>query len=508
MPAHGSTNSSPWYAFPLQGTIRQYPLTLVLSVAIILSYVFSFSRFIDTSRHDDQRILEILFLLFAGAHALKISIQGNLSMASWAPRTRWMTGLFFLLGGISSMRAFSPRYAFYEQASLLLFLIAGANIADEISRNRDGAINLVLKLCGIGSALYGFTFMIVYFSVLLSGVQPEMTSLIPGFNSYRFLNHTQTITLPLLILLYVLDGHKRKPTWMLLTALWWALLFITGGRGTLVGIAAGVLIAALVQRQHAVAFCRAVLLTVLAGLVTYVLLFVLVPILCGMLPFGNFSELAQRSLRNPTSDRVILWHRAWEMIQAQPWFGVGPLHFSHYAINIRVAAHPHSSVMQIAAEWGLPALACLSLVLILSMCKLIRMKCKIAETDRRNQTMLTAWIATGIAILVDSQVSGLLVMPLSQLLIVLYFACATGWVGSFSTRPVLSSAVSSVKRSFQGVIVLACMTAILNASWPRIGTLIGLGQELTGDSLRYHRLFHPRLWADGYFGEPGDRGEP
>ena len=49
---------------------------------------------------------------------------------------------------------------------------------------------------------------------------------------------------------------------------------------------------------------------------------------------------------------------------------------------------------------------------------------QLSPSDAANQAMLTCWLATGAAILLDGLVSGLLVMPVSQLWLAIYAGLA------------------------------------------------------------------------------------
>jgi hypothetical protein len=245
-------------------------------------------------------------------------------------------------------------------------------------------------------------------------------------------------------------------------------------------------------RRQAVAWCVSLLLSGLAGLVLYLLLYVLLPVQRGLEPFGLlFSRVARSVSEDPSSGRLQLWARAWEMVQAHPWVGAGPAHFAHVARDLPYGAHPHNWVLQVASEWGLPALFFLCAALALSISKLLRLRWVVAAKQRDT---LTAWLVTGGAILVDGLFSGLIVMPVSQLWIALYLGCAWGW-----TAP-LSSSVTEMCRGLygpgrgiarRGFAVLAALLLVVVLIW-------GIGPELREQSLlKVHfpekYLFRPRL---------------
>lgn len=497
-----NTPYSIWSDIPSITEAKQLYLTLMLNSVLVLSYFLPFSTLTHTGSHDDQRILQIVFLLAFGGLALINVLRTNYLIALDEMGLSWFLILFFLLGAVSSTMAFSQRYAFYEVSSLLMLLILSICVAKEIAQDSAKYIPLVLKICGFGCMLYAFKVFVIYISALFVGIQPDVADFAPGFSNFRFLNHAQTITLPLLVLLFLTDKRddKTKLMWLLLAGFWWTLLFVTAGRGTFVGLMAGCVVACLLRQVHARSFCRAMLLTGLLGLAIYAVFFVFIPVACGFEPFGEFFHLAQRTAENPTSGRLGLWWRAFELIVGHPWLGVGPLHYAHYAIDVQAGAHPHNWVLQIGAEWGLPALLCLSIAIGLAMLRLIQTAKFISTNDAKNHTILVAWIVIGVAILVDGLFSGLIVMPLSQLLIVLYIGCAAGWSLSFKSASVLHvEAASKLRCVIFAALLLASMLALMNGVWPEIKGLIGREVVSEKGITLYNGTYRPRLWLAGYF---------
>lgn len=469
--------------------VRRLCLTLMLVTA------FGLSLFV-AGGHDGQRVLQIGFLLIVCALMLagpfRIDYLADLSGTGWGR----LLSLFFALGTLSAATASSPRHAFYELASLLLLLLLSVAVAREIARDSARYLSHVLKLLGFFCLLYSARILATTLFALLAGVQPDVGDFAPGFSNYRLFNHAQTVALPLLALLFHLDkpGARTRPLWFLLAAFWWAVLIVTAGRGTFIGLMFGCAVAGYLRRGHARAFCRAMLLTGLSGVAIYAILFFALPLASGLQPFGVFTELAQRSAANPTSSRTQLWWFAIELIRAHPFLGVGPLHYAHETSGIQCCAHPHDWLLQIGAEWGLPALLCLCGAIGLAMRRLLRTGALIS--DARQQAMLTAWLLTGVAILVDGLVSGVIVMPASQLIISLYLGCAGGWV--LACRPPRALAAPSGWRRLLAVaIVLASAVALSRGVWPEIGRV------LSGERVRPEApprpTDYPRLWRDGFF---------
>ena len=402
--------------------------------------------------------------------------------------------------------AYSTRYAFYEWSNWSLLLLLAWIIATEVASDATRVLDRLLLLWGLGCGLYIFKTAVTYLSILKFGGQPHPAEFIIGFDNHRFFNHVQTVSLPLLGLLVLRSGqggawvgHTAR-YWWTLTAAWWMLLFVSSGRGTFLGILAGVIMVLIWRRRQALPWCRVMLLSCIAGFGAYIVFYILVPHLIGLQPFGFLTEVVQRSVTNLDSSRWPLWLSAWEMIVSHPWLGVGPLHFAHYSRDVQIAAHPHNWVLQIASEWGIPALFCLNTMLFMSLRKLLRTARSIAIDDLKNQAMLTVWLATGVAIVVDGFVSGLIVMPTSQLWITLYIGCAWGWASTFpdARRAKTNKLSAGVRIGLMAVVVLL-IYFVMNGLFPEVLDLPSHNIKNLQDQIHPGASLKPRLWGAGYF---------
>jgi O-antigen ligase len=468
-----------------------FPIWVTASLAMSPFLVFPLVS--GAHFYDNQRLIEIFCVLFA-----LVAIWFQLIHASAIPQllSRPLTlllALFFLLGLVSSSTAYSPRHAFLEWTNLLLLFGAAWLVATEISAKGNLLLDKVLMLCGLACALYLLLEIAVYLSVLKTGVQPKPSQLIVGFDNYRSLNYVQTISLPMLGLMAArMPDRGRRLFWWGITALWWMLLFLSAGRGTFVGLAAAIAMVWCTLRRSATAWCRSMVLAGLAGLLAYLFFYAAIPLLRGLEPFGLLVTTVERTVENPTSGRLQLWIRALEMIGEDPWLGAGPLHFAHYGRDLQTGASPHGWPLQIGSEWGIPALFLLCGVLALAVLKLWQLR-KIVSV--KEQDTLTAWLVTGLAILVDGLVSGLIVMPTSQLWIALYVGCAWGWTysisPSFKTVDIRPSRVHFFLLTLGALLMIY---ALVNGIWPELKEL-----NVRNDFYSETKVLYPRIFSNGSF---------
>jgi putative inorganic carbon (HCO3(-)) transporter len=468
------------------------PWTSALSLALAVNFLFA-------SGHDAQRCVETSVLCVMAIALIAVAGKSNLFEVNGS--TAFFLLTFLALGLASTWFAYSFRHAINEWSSLLLLLIGvfflGAELANDATR-----IFALLHWVGIACGLYSLKLLTMYAAALASGFQVDMHSLAVGFSNARFLNHTQTALLPLIVLLYLQAPHggRWRKAWFMLAAFWWALLFVCEARATVLGLSVACVTAFALRRSHARPFLVAIGWTALAGIALYALVFLALPVLAGLEPIGSPENVLARTASNPSSDRNFLWKLAIQLIASHPWLGVGPQHFAHEGAILYKAAHPHDWLLQIAAEWGIPALLCLLSTVFLGARALLRAGARLAETDRPNQHILVALTVACTAIFVDGVLSGVLVMPQSRLAIVLVLGVACGWVRlQDGAAPSAGPARSATTRVVFMVLAVAGLCGLL---WSVAPDIVRHAREepLTPAELAANPTKHwPRLWEAGFF---------
>jgi O-antigen ligase len=476
------------------------PVSLIIVAVLGISPFLSLLAWAETGNHNEQRILEVTFLTITIIFYICKLRGGKLINCMPSKELLFCVLIFFLLGFFSSILAYSPHHAFFEWSSFFVLFLAAWLIACEVE-HVNGGLKVIFVGCGFICTLYLFHSALVYLFFLILHVEPTPIDLIFGFDNYRFFNHTQTINMSFLGLLVASSKRWGKQYWLwcAITSLWWMLLFVSGGRGTFIGVLMGILISLLFRRARAFHWCRIMLLTCLGGFVLYLLCCVLLPKWLGLPALGLSSEVVERTIVNPVSGRSQLWEFALGMISQHPWLGGGPLHFAHYASAMQAGAHPHNWILQIGAEWGMPALFCLIAAILISYRQLLRLGLAIEVSDSENQTVLCAWLTIGASILIDGMVSGLLVMPTSQLWIALYLGCAWGWTAKISKANETLFALPVRYRSFIILGLALSLLLLWRGLFPEIQDLKSYEEVAKKSSVYTSRVFWPRIWRAGYF---------
>ena len=415
---------------------RWFLATIFLGLIVATSPLIPFQALSGTGYHDGQRIVTSFYLIVCMFSFCWRLVCGTSVLVLNTKLSIAILVFFWGLGFISSIVSYSPRHALYEWSNLLMLFFVSWMIATDIAYHSSNFLDRMLLLCGAGCSLYIFQAVVAYVSFIVVGLQPDPQDLIVGFDNYRFLNHVQTISLPLLGILAI-RGFKTNTSayisskyWFLILTLWWMLTFVSGGRGTFLSVWLGMLVVISLYFRKAWPWFRIMSLSCALGLITYMFFYWFVPCLFDLQPFGLLLNIVERTVADPGSSRWPLWQRAIELTASHPWLGVGPLHFAHFSQDLKIAAHPHNFLLQIAAEWGLPALTIFIMLIISGICALVSVGHVISPIDFRNQTLHAAFAATAISIFIDCLVSGLMVMPTSQLWIATYVGCSWGWIAS------------------------------------------------------------------------------
>jgi O-antigen ligase len=291
-------------------------------------------------------------------------------------------------------------------------------------------------------------------------------------------------------------ARVRKLAWFA-AAGGFALLFAVVGRGTLLGLAAGAVIVAAVFGRPAFALLKNLALAALLGLLLFLLMFWLLPLLTGA--DAEFPDGYYGARMGSVEARLYLWQIALSDIVQSPWLGIGPMHYAHSPNG--EAAHPHNIYLQIAAEWGLPMLILLVTLGALALRSMAR-RIRSCDDAKQRTCGIGLWFAC-LVIAIDGLVSGNFVMPVSQVWIAFTVGWALAWYGA-QTQP--QSGIDQRHagkhgmggaRRFVAVGLLASQVGLIWNAWPEI---TNLNEHVSQTMQRVSSpTMNPRFWSHGWF---------
>jgi O-antigen ligase len=344
--------------------------------------------------------------------------------------------------------------------------------------------------------LYGLVVLALAIGAGFADPRTLRPEALPGYSHHRFFNHVQTAAIP--VIAYGACCAQKRWSWILGTCLaaQFALLLFTGGRATMLslGLAGGwvVFLLSPASRPRAVPLC----MWALAGCLTYYVFLHLLPGLAGASAMEPFS--ARMSTVHTMSSRLDAWQLAWRDVRAHPVLGIGPMHFASHSMS--PVAHPHNSIVQLAAEWGVPfAAGSLALVAIgLSGLGYALHRDSRARRPGDAHVALGAamtWACTGLAI--DSLFSGNIVMPAPQTAIAVCCGAAAAWV---KTTKLSRGPVAPLPRAALGTLALGCFGLLLVTSQEAFDLDSHLEAARALSNLPFGDADDPpRYWSNGRF---------
>jgi O-antigen ligase len=225
----------------------------------------------------------------------------------------------------------------------------------------------------------------------------------------------------------------------------------------------------------------------LAGLVLYL---GLLQLNSALLPSSGPSELHAHSVAGRpmmhSSGRSMLWRLAAEDALENPLLGSGP---TRYACDSEylLPAHPHSFPLRIVGEMGFIAGFLLFFVTTWIGWNMVKVLQTTRNLDSKNPPIKILLATSLIAGAIHSCVSGLLIMPASQVLMVM----VAGWALGLHHRDAATTGGAVTPKNILTAGLLAAM-ALLSFSYYELPRL----EERTAYAKDYG-VGGPRFWRDG-----------
>ena len=439
--------------------------------------------------YDQHRIEQIGLLSVVAFGGLTVWRQDLVAIIMRLPLwVRVAFVCFFGLGMLSVITASYPRLAALEWATLLLLLgltLLLARHASQTSALFDvWAFRLVVAL----AVVIVLKIMAGYMAAMIVIKHLDSVMLFEGtFSNRRFFGQVASMLMPLLAYPLLRGGLSRsaQAALLLLLAVWWMLVIVSGTRGTwmALAVAAGVLM--VVPCRAGVRWLGIQGGALGLGVLLYAGLFLWLPSWLGQ----NAAQESRWANLATLNGREVLWALAWVQIQAHPWLGIGPMHLA--AIRNDFGAHPHNTILQLAAEWGLPAL--LALIVPVGV-GVMRLLARLRGQAALPNFLLVCLAASLLAASAQSMVDGVIVTPYTQTLL----ALVSGWtLGMYFRTAVGPPTVPDTRLLQLGVpaISILALVMLLNGIFPEALHRA----EVTRTYVEAGNLLvPPRYWAVGW----------
>ena len=426
--------------------------------------------------HDQQRAYQLFILVISSVLFLYIK-------ASFTPRPAFVIIAVLLFTGVaSSLLAEYPLWALKEwarYAGLMIFVL----LISAFEQNNKTFTSILLYILVIVAFLNTFQFIVFYSMAFATNILMfDVDILFNGFSNPRFLNQFQMLFMP--ILAYLAFHHwqaahrhsKFLASIIFITLLvQWCIAFSLGGRGLWLGLA--VSHAALIIFFPR--FWRLLTVQAAAGLLGFILFYLMFTVVPEWL--GQTSVIRD-SMRFGLSKREVIWQLAWDMFLANPWFGVGPMHFSAEVNS--VAAHPHQVVLQWLAEWGIFATLAAIFIAVWGMLHGLRF----VRSEKGQPLDAALWMSI-LGALALAQVDGVFVMPYTET----WLAILIGLAMARWSRP--STAESRWQTYSLRILAIPVILILGNVLISEIPTL---AEDSAAHMEKHGTGYTPRFWMQGW----------
>jgi len=478
--------------------------------------------------YDVKRLLELclLCLIFSAVllngHLRTAFHQQIACMPAWV---RIGLPVFFGIGVLSSIHnarsITSLYYSLAEVALLGLLVLAVLCIAAcrrVAGRRFDQAAALLLGLVALA---VGMQELLGVFAAWNSGMEFNPAIALLHYSYPRFYNQVQTWSIPAIAALPLIIPGKPLVRLFCLAALGleWYVMLATGGRGSMVSVTAATLLAVLLLPRIKSTLAVYSIAGLLGGLLIYGLVLMGHQNVQPQQPAdsaqrhkaaaidesskhsrseranvritgdgeGLFSEALTGDRIWTFSGRLTLWLDSVRDSGSNPLLGIGPMNFACSGPLYR-SAHPHNFPLQIASEWGIPALLLLLLMLACGWTALWRSLRTTGNEQDQDTPPLAGFLATALlAAMLHACLSGVMVMPASQVAGML----VCGWLlGSIPLpRPVWSA-------HYSPAVILAAALAVSVAFLGFIRQELAVAETRLEQTAMLDRAI-PRLWQNG-----------
>jgi O-antigen ligase len=432
------------------------------------------------SWHNEQRAVEVA-LLSATALFGVASYHEALTPRS---RTTLLLWAVVALGALSALQATFVAAAFIEISLSLLLAVLAVVTAAAVRCDREWTSIWARRACVLLGAVHVAGIATRYAAMLVLERAPTLDVLLLGFANPRFASALYALLMPM-IAVFALDTRERlafrRIAWAILALLWCVNLAL-GTRAIWFAYGLALPVAtAIIGWRRILPGARVLGSTALAGILAYLLLFVALPT---WLALGDALPSHVDHLTS-VSDRALLWQQGLTAIRAHPWLGIGPMNLAGQGDSF--ASHPHDWILQVGAEWGVPALVLLVWILL-------RLAGDVRQSLNASHGIELDLLGPSAATIVGlcyGLVDGNLVMPVSQTAFALIagLLCGNVYVTASKTPP---------RRSFAPLALGAVLASTLFLVGYVVETLPRQddAERQWRQTSRYSELA-PRFWQQG-----------
>lgn len=458
-----------------KGAFAPFFIALILTLGTSLAFAGPFSSY------DYQRWLLLLFLAVYALYAV-VQKEWLLQSKSTLLAGCWIGFVSLLALSTVTATLAGSDWALFDLALWVLFSLTVMGLIRSFSANPNAIENVCKVLVAVWCSYYLIVMMNFLFVMVSPFTWDKHVLTQHAFINVRFFNQLQVLLFPFMLALASLPSSRWSRLGLFCAVFTVALILYSSARGAAVAIfIESLFIAGLVwkfrSRVQALKFVRQWLVIVALGLATYIIFFYLIP---GW-RFGQ--SVGESFVERGTSGRWAMWSELLSEMRGHWLFGHGGFSYADKSTGIStIFGHPHNSLLQLLYEYGLLATLCFTLFFIGLVARVLK---ALKHSDSVYLPYLLASAVGGAAL---SMVSGVIVMPLSQLLLMVIVAVL--WQGShLKTESVVRLDVNIYLRT----LLLALVSLLIAIVW--ISAWHSYTDVMSGEILKFD--VGPRFWLIG-----------
>ncbi len=461
---------------------------------IVILLIWSLSpniHFLDEfNRYDEKRLFQIFIIVLIGICTLLLGEVRNAlytTLRTIPTASRWAISIFFLIGILSAIFSESPRHSFLEISLLLLLFLSSLYIASVVIKCPITASEWLMAAFVFAVSLHFAGFFSQFIMMLKGALEPSFAGLFRGFINPRFGNQWQGMVLPIIIgtaIYYQKYSVKIFFITLFLAAFLWMNILFSSGRGVVLATILGVFLTGILFKSHRKVWWKLNLSVLASGIMLYAFVIFII-----YLSTDTFILANQHLIDSSSSGRFSLWLSALQLTYLNPWIGMGPMQFAQLDQN-EIAAHPHNIVLQLLAEWGVIATLLAVAITLYGFIKWVRFGTAQISTHPKSTILYSALTSAFITANVHALVSGVWVMPLSQLTLIIIIGWMYGLYMQMNTK-----ITAHANPIFFLAAILLTLVVFIYGLYPELSNLTNWLQtsfEATGSS-----YLHPRFWSQG-----------
>ena len=467
----------------------------LLGILLVSTLSPSFEFLDEFNRYDEKRLFQILAIFLLGTCSLLLNnVRHSLyKTLKTIPLTALLTiSAFFILGMLSAIFSESPRHAFLNISLLLLLFLMSLYIASVVKSNVMTVSEWLMAAFIFAMSLHFFVFLSQFIMVLQGRIEPSFSGLFTGFVNPRFENHWEGMILPIIIgtaIYYKNQSIKIFYITLFLAAFIWMNILFSSGRGVVIATITGVLFTGILFKAHRKIWLQLNLTVLASGIALYAL-----AIFAIYLATDTYMLAHQEFIDSSSAGRLSLWQSALELINLNPFIGIGPMHFAQFNYQNAIAAHPHNIILQLLVEYGIIATILVLSITLYGFFKWIGFSVDITNKQPESTILYSALTSAFITGNVHALVSGIWVMPLGQLTLIIII----GWMYGLyrQTNPINIKPTKHYQQTLFTTFILLTLIGFFYSLYPELSHLsnwIKTSFEATG-----YPILHPRFWSQGY----------